>query len=122
MTELKDIAFRLLKDELLDVNEQDILNLIDNLKAINNNKKEELYNHHNAHDILDQWLPGRQAVKEILSKQVCVHDLKYCIEDFRTFARSREWGIKNNLDAKFIGHIKIMAQSNKIKLREPINL
>lgn len=65
---------------------------------------------------IDDWIPSKTAVKEILRANVKVSDLKFCIDDFKKFSKTKGWNINDNLDAKLVAHIKIMASNERIIL------
>lgn len=114
--DLASSAMYLLKEGNPDIKEKDIDNLINNLIEVSDQKRNEFLDSEQTSEKLDHWLPHRKTVKEIIRGRVRQVDLKYCIEDFRKFAQSKGWTAKDNLDAKLIGHIKIMVANNRISL------
>ena len=115
ISETADLALRLIKKEMSDVQEKDIINLLSHLEQISDVKRKDALNSSEL-NIYTDWIPSRTTVKEILEGRVGLVDLKYCIEDFLNFAESKKWGLHDNLDTKLITHIKIMIQQSKITL------
>ena len=114
--EFSEVALGQLQNDFPDANVNDVVNLITNLEAISRAKREDANGAGSSLYTLDQWMPNPQTVKELLDAGVRLVDLEQCIIDFRAYAATRQWGIQDNLDAKLIGHIKIMIQSNKLTL------
>lgn len=113
MTKLNEAAYRWIKEEIPDISFKDVDGLLSCVETVYASKRI------NAQDVkLQSWIPKKETVLELLNSQVRLVDIKYCIENFLTFAESRGWKTSDNLDAKFIGHIKIMLQSGKITLNE----
>lgn len=113
MTKLNESAYRWIKQEIPDVTFKDIEGLLTCVEAVYSAKRSE----GQGVDLQD-WLPKKETVLELLNSRVRLVDLKYCIENFLTFAESRGWSSSDNLDAKLIGHVKIMLQNGKISLNE----
>ena len=101
-----------LREMVPNADPHDIDSLINEIHGIYEIKKNQVKD-------INEWLPSKAIVKEILNGQVKVADLHFCIEDFKTFSRSKGWDINDNLDAKLIAHIKIMAHKNRISLDVP---
>ena len=115
MTETNDTALKLMEEQIPDVSKKDIGNLIDHLAQIAAEKQQiDLTNENTT--ALNQWIPSPNTVKEIIAVGIRVADIKYCIEDFQRFALSRKWTLNDNLNAKFIAHVKIMVSQRKITL------
>ena len=115
MPNSNDIALKLMEEQIPGLNKEDVGMLIEHLVEIATQSR-----HSNSKDktitTLDQWTPSPNAVKETLAIGIRVVDIKYCIEDFQRFALSRKWTLDDNLDAKFIAHVKIMVSQGKITL------
>lgn len=111
MTKLNEAAYRWLKDDIPNITFKDVDGLLSCIETVYFEKRAE-----GKGGDLQFWLPKKETVLELLSARVRLVDLKYCIDNFRTFAESRGWGSSDNLDAKLIGHVKIMVQNEKISL------
>lgn len=110
-----DETLQLIEQQIPNLNKNDINQLIENLTQIANDKRTQALDNH-AVTRIDQWIPSPKTVKEAISLGVRVIDFKYCIEDFQQFALTRTWRLKDNLDAKFLVHVNIMASQSKISL------
>jgi hypothetical protein len=55
---------------------------------------------------LDEWLPSREAILEALENTPAGLIQKE-ISNFRDFAKSKEWTVRDRLDNRFIVHCKI---------------
>lgn len=113
MTKLNEAAYRWIKKEIPDVTFKDIDGLLSCVEAVYAAKRAE-----GQGADLQAWLPKKETILELLNSRVRLVDLKYCIDNFLTFAESRGWKSSDNLDAKLIGHVKIMLQNGKISLNE----
>lgn len=101
-----------LKEEIPGVDLNDLDSLVDVVVSIYEDKRKTI---DESIDI-DSWIPNKQTVKEILDSNVQIKDLDFCIKDFIQFAKTKNWGLKDNLDPKLIGHIKLMILNSKIEL------
>ena len=86
----------------------DIDSLIDNLDEVYTKKSNETKS-------LNDWMPSKNTVLEILRLNVKVQDLNFCLTNFKEFAEGKGWNITDNLNAKLITHIKILEQNGRIK-------
>lgn len=111
MTTLNEEAYRLLKKDIPHATFKDVDGLLSSVETVYFEKRAE-----GKGTDLQSWLPKKETVLELLNSRVRLVDLKYCIDNFRTFAESRGWSSSDNLDAKLIGHVKIMVQNGKISL------
>lgn len=91
---------------------QDINSLISDINAIYDTDTHQEENS-------DSWVPSKHTVLELLRINVQAKDIAFCINDFKKFATEKEWTINDNLDAKLITHVKILAQSDRISLSIP---
>ena len=65
---------------------------------------------------IENWVPQKHTVIEILKLGLPAKELMNCLKDFHNLARNKHWDIEDNLDAKLITHIKILAKNNRVKL------
>lgn len=110
-------ALALLEKQIPNLNKKDINTLVQHLIVLSSEIRNKTLTSNNPIK-LDQWIPSPKTIKEVIMGGVRVIDIKYCIEDFQQFALTKGWKIKDNLDAKFIAHVNIMASKSKISLVE----
>ena len=115
MIDVNDTALKLMEEQIPSVSKKDVGNLIDHLTEIASIKQQSELTNESVTE-LSQWIPAPNTIKEIITIGIRVADIKYCIEDFQRFALSRKWTPKDNLNAKFIAHVKIMVSQGKITL------
>ncbi len=60
----------------------------------------------------ENWVPSTQTVKEACKLGIKYHEIETAISTFITFARQRNY--EENLDRKFITHVKVLQQSNRL--------
>lgn len=105
-------VLNVLRKEIPSLKEEDLETLSNIVGEISLNRDQELNEEGTA--IHPDWVPTPMAVKETLGIGVRLIDLEYCIRSFTEFALEKRY--IDNLSAKFITHVKIMAQQSKISL------
>ena len=114
MNQLNEEQINVLKLELPNLDTKDIFNLIASLQTINTQKRDKLISE-NAPEKLEEWIPNQKTVIEVINNHIHVNDIKSCINDFLNFASKKDWKYTDNLDPKFITHVKIMIKQSKVK-------
>lgn len=112
--ELSESSIRLLEKEIPGVDKKDITNLISNIEAISKGLRASFNQDLKVADKVSLWVPENKTTKEALGMNLGIDQLNTAIQDFRIFSKTKGWGIQDNLDAKFITHIKIMLQQKKL--------
>lgn len=110
---MQELAVSLITEDMPDIKEQDITKLISIIEEASDINRDNFLSQEQLID--ERWIPSRKTVIETFQNKVNQSDLHICIDSFIQLAKSKGWGSRDNLDAKFITHIKIMLQSDKIK-------
>lgn len=103
-----------LSEELPHLIPNDVLSLITSLKKIQDNKQKNFFAQKKDKASTADWVPHRTLVKEILALGIEPCFIPQAIEDFLNFASTKDWTPQDNLNSKFITHVKFLISCGRI--------
>jgi hypothetical protein len=107
---------RQLDEELPQLLPEDVVSLIATLEKIQDEKKDKFYFEKENQSHISSWAPHRSLIKEIIDLGVEPCFIPKVIRDFHSYASTKKWTPQDNLDSKFMTHVKFLIQCGRISI------